>query len=191
LAAFFLVVILEMFLPSAGILFVVSLLLAAAAVVTGFMHSLYLGATMVGILVLSMPVLFAFFSYVWPHTPLGRMVMIPAPTPESVLPQSGLENSLETYKGAKGQVLTPMRPTGSVRVGDKAMIASCETGAAEPGQWVRVVRIQMNRLVVVPVEIADDLQAPGGFDQQVEQVVDAALTDFEWEAEPPADGKTP
>jgi hypothetical protein len=35
------------------------------------------------------------------------------------------------------------------------------------------------------------LQAPGGFDQQVEQVVDAALTDFEWEAEPPADGKTP
>jgi len=145
---------------------------------------------MVGILVLSMPVLFAFFSYVWPRTPLGRMVIIPAPTAESVLPVSAQENAWEAYKGAKGQVLTPMRPTGSIRIGDKTLIASCETGAADPGQWVRVVRIQMNRVSVIPVEIADDLQAPGGFNQQVEQAVDSALTDFEWEVDPPNERKS-
>ena len=63
LLAFFIVVILEMLLPSAGVLFVVSLLLAGGAVIAGFLHSLYLGAAMVALLVVSMPALFALFAH--------------------------------------------------------------------------------------------------------------------------------
>jgi membrane-bound ClpP family serine protease len=185
LLAFLVVIFLEMLLPSAGMLFILSVLLAAAAVIAGFMHSVYLGATMVVILVVSFPVLFALFSRIWPHTPMGRRLMIPAPSPESVLPQSTLEDSLVQYKGAKAEVLSPMLPTGSIRIGDKILVATCESGAVEPGQWVRVVRIQMNRLLVVPVDLTDDLQSPGSFEQNLEQTVQTTLTDFEWEGEPP------
>lgn len=181
LLAFMIVILLEMFLPTAGILFVLSVVLAVAAVIAGFMHSIYLGAAMVVILVVSLPVLFVLFSKIWPHTPLGRRLIIPAPTRESVLPPSAIDDALTQYKGAKAQVLSPMLPTGSIRIGDKTLVATCESGAVEPGQWVRVVKVQMNRLIVVPAELTDDLQSPGGFEQKLEQTVNATMQDFDWD----------
>lgn len=183
LLAFFVVIVLEMFLPTAGILFVLSVVLALAAVVAGFMHSIYLGALMVVLLVVSMPVLFALFSRIWPHTPLGRRLIILAPTPESILPPSVLDDSISQYKGAKAEVLSPMLPTGSIRIGEKTLVATCESGAVETGQWVRVVRVQMNRLFVVPVDMTDDLQSPGGFEQKLDQTVQVTMQDFEWDGD--------
>ena len=184
LLAFFIVVILEMILPSAGVLFVVSLLLAGGAVIAGFLHSLYLGATMVALLVVSMPALFALFAHVWPRTPIGRRLIRDAPTPEAVLPPSASKNTLDDYKGLKGQVVSPMLPTGSIRIAERTMVATSETGAIEVGQWVRVVRVQMNRLFVIPIEDSDDLHAPGGFEQKVDQAMQEALHDFDWENDP-------
>ncbi|MBL8892611.1 MAG: hypothetical protein JNL67_21725 [Planctomycetaceae bacterium] len=183
--AFLVVIVLEMLLPSAGVLFVLSVLLAIAAVVFAFMHSLYLGAAMVVILAISMPGLFALFSRIWPHTPLGKKLIISAPTPDSVMPPSDKETGLGQLKGEKAEVLSPMLPTGSVRIGDKTLVATSETGAIEVGQWVRVVRIQMNRLFVVPIEVTDDLQSPGGFEQKLDQTVEATFNDFDWESEGP------
>lgn len=181
LLAFFIVVILEMLLPSAGVLFVVSLLLAGGAVIAGFLHSLYLGAAMVALLVVSMPALFALFAHIWPRTPIGKRLIRDAPTPESVLPPSLSQNNLADYKGMKAQVVSPMLPTGSIRIDERTLVATSETGAIEVGQWVRVVRIQMNRLFVIPLEQSDDLQAPGGFEQKVDQAVQETLRDFDWE----------
>lgn len=183
--AFLVVIVLEMLLPSAGMLFVLSVVLAIAAVVFAFMHSIYLGAIMVIILAISLPGLFALFSRVWPHTPLGKKLIIPAPTPESVLPLSHQDSGLGQFKGEKAEVISPMLPTGSVRIGDKTFVATSETGAIEVGQWVRVVRVQMNRLFVVPIEVTDDLQSPGGFENKLDQTVDATLNDFEWDGEGP------
>lgn len=181
LLAFFIVVILEMLLPSAGVLFVVSVILAGAAVIAGFLHSLYLGAAMVALLVVSMPVLFALFSHVWPRTPIGKRLIRDAPSPESVLPPSATQNALDDYKGMKAQVVSPMLPTGSIRIAERTLVATSETGAIEVGEWVRVVRIQMNRLFVIPIEQSDDLHAPGGFEQKVDQAVQETLRDFDWE----------
>ncbi|MDP1561885.1 MAG: NfeD family protein [Pirellulaceae bacterium] len=183
LLAFLVVVILEMFLPTAGILFVLSMVLAVAAVIAGFMHSVYLGAIMIVILGVSLPVLFALFSKVWPHTPLGKRLIIPAPTRESVLPSSALDDSFTQYKGAKGEVVSPMLPTGSIRIGEKTLVATCESGSVALGQWVRVVKVQMNRLFVVPVELTDDLQSPGGFEQKLDQTVQATMQEFDWDSD--------
>ncbi len=185
LLAFFIVVILEMLLPSAGVLFVVSVVLAGAAVIAGFLHSLYLGAAMVALLVVSMPALFALFAHVWPRTPIGKRLIRDAPSPESVLPTIATQHSLDEYKGMKAQVVSPMLPTGSIRIAERTLVATSETGAIEVGEWVRVVRIQMNRMFVIPIEASDDLQAPGGFEQKVDQAVQEALHDFDWENDPP------
>ncbi len=189
LLAFFVVVILEMFIPTAGLLMVISLLLALAAVVAGFMHSLLLGALMVAILVLSIPALLAMFSYVWPHTPIGRRLIMSAPDPASIMPEPTRNHRLEDLIGAAGEVLSPMLPTGSIQIQGKSYVATCESGAAEPGQKVRVSRLQMNRIFVVPVEIADDLHAPGGFNEQLENAVESEghldFNEFEWEPDPP------
>jgi membrane-bound ClpP family serine protease len=189
LLAFLVVIVLEMLLPSAGVLFVLSAILALAAVIAGFMHSIFLGALMVVILVVSLPVLFAMFSHIWPRTPLGKRLIITAPTLESVLPHTASDDSLEQYKGVKGEVLSPMLPTGSIRIGERILVATCETGAVEAGQWVRVVRIQMNRLLVVPIEMTDDLQSPGGFEQKLDETVSANMNDFDWDPDVTRDPK--
>jgi len=185
LLAFFVVILFEMFIPSAGLLFFLAVILACASVVAGFVHSVWLGAGIIAILVLSMPLLFAFFSFVWPYTPLGKRLIIDPPDAESMLPGHENADSLQSLKGAKALVISPMLPTGTMRIDGKSYVGTCESGAAEPGQWVRVVRVQMNRLVVMPVEITDDPRATGGFDDQLEKAVDDAFDDFQWEPDPP------
>lgn len=173
LLAFFVVVALEMFLPSAGILFVLSVILAMAAIVFGFMHSLTLGTIMIAIIVFSMPVLFAAFAYIWPHTPLGRRFINQAPQADQVLPQDMLSNSMQSLLGEKALVTSPMRPSGTVEIDGKSYTATSNGGALDPGVWVRVVEIRMRRLFVIPVEIADDHQAPGGFEHELDRAVEA------------------
>lgn len=182
LLAFFLVVVMEMFLPSAGILFVLSVVLAISAVVLGFFQSMTVGVIILTIVVLSIPVLISMFVLVWPHTPLGKRFTIAAPKPESILPKSMTQNPLMQLKGKRGTVTVPMLPTGEMEIDGKRYSATCQSGSAEIGEEMRVVQIRMGRLLVLPVEIADDHMADGGFEESLDQSVEkTSFEDFEWD----------
>ena len=196
LAACMVVIVLEMLLPSDGILFVLSVLLAITAIVCGFLHSFSLGALMITILVLSMPALFALFSYLWPKTPLGRKIIMSAPDLDAVLPvEDGPK--LADLVGQIGVVASPMLPTGSMTLAGKTWVATTESGAVDIGVPVRVTKIRMNRIYVlpesstIPAEPADPTPSPGKSPGSDAPLATAEyLPDFEWDESPPLPGET-
>jgi membrane protein implicated in regulation of membrane protease activity len=56
---------------------------------------------------------------------------------------------VQTLVGATGEVTTPCRPLGQVRVGGEIWAARCAEGA-DPGDRVRVVEVDRLTLVVEP-----------------------------------------
>lgn len=182
LVMFFVVILMEMFLPTAGTLMVLSILLAIGAITLAFMQSLTLGVVMLTIIVCSIPVLVGIFGYVWPRTPMGRRFTIEAPDPDSVLPESMRNNPLAELKGSRGTVVVAMLPTGEIEIDGKRYRATCQSGSADVGQAVRVVALKMGRLQVLPVEIADDHQSAGGFEESLDTAVEnTSFEDFEWD----------
>ncbi len=184
LAGFFIVIALEMFLPSAGVLFILSICLAIAAIIFAFVQSFWTGIIMAIIVFGSIPFLIGIFAYVWPQTPLGRRFIISAPDAESVLPESLTENPIQELKGQKGIVTIPMLPTGEIKIGNKRYSATSQSGSIEIGTEVRIVEIRMSRLIVLPAEMTDDVTAPGGFEENLEKTVEnTSFEDFSWDEE--------
>jgi membrane-bound serine protease (ClpP class) len=57
---------------------------------------------------------------------------------------------VHTLVGSTGEVATPCRPLGQVRIGGEIWSARCQEGA-DPGTQVRVVKVDGLTLVVEPV----------------------------------------
>lgn len=58
---------------------------------------------------------------------------------------------LKQVIGATGIADTEFLPHGTVRIGDRLFEAVSESGPIDPGQSVRVTRLDVGRLVVVPL----------------------------------------
>jgi membrane-bound ClpP family serine protease len=90
----------------------------------------------------------------WPHTPMGRRLLLDVPTSEEVLPDSPQRRSLRQLVGKTGVAKNMMLPSGAVVVDGQTIDALSEGMPIEAGQRVRVIEVRGNRVVVRP---ADDL----------------------------------
>lgn len=86
--------------------------------------------------------------YLLSRSPLGRaMVLSHAQDPD----QGWVSNeSNAALKGSLGQVVTALRPAGSIVVNGKKTDAISTGEFIEDGTWVRVVEVHGNRVVVEP-----------------------------------------
>jgi membrane-bound ClpP family serine protease len=177
LAAGLLVVVVELFVPSAGILGIVAGTLIVSAIVTGFMDGLASGALILLLTVFALPLLLAFMVKVWPHTPLGKRILIGDIKPEDVLPNSShYKKRNDTLVGRIGVAKTKMLPSGIVVVDDEKYDAISQGFAIEKGDVVKVIDVREHRLYVEPyegtIEDADNLPARDGdiFAQPIEEL---------------------
>ncbi|HTN76022.1 MAG TPA: hypothetical protein VL096_12275, partial [Pirellulaceae bacterium] len=69
-------VVLEMFVPSAGALGIFAALAFLGAVCIGYYESAYIGTGTLATIALIIPLLLAVFAQWWPHTPLGRRMLL-------------------------------------------------------------------------------------------------------------------
>lgn len=149
LVAALLLVICEVILPTGGALGFLAVCAIIAAVFLAFQSQGVLGATLTlaAGLVLTLLVL-GFGLYLYPNTPLGRM-MIPQPpeNPDELRPD---QPRLKSLVGQRGRTRGPMRPSGPVRIDKQTFDAVAEGVAIEADAPVRVVAVRMNRLVVRP-----------------------------------------
>lgn len=152
----FLIVVLELFVPSAGILGVVAAVLFISGIVTGFLHSLQMGTALLLVTTLCLPILFAVLVKVWPNTPIGRRILIGRMKEEDVLPL-GESYQLDSLVGQKGIARTKMLPSGMIKIGDQTYDAVSDGFAIEEGQRIKVVAIRMNRIMVQPFDPADEV----------------------------------
>ena len=150
--------ILEVFLPSGGVLG----FLASTAVLASIGLAFYHRGPTVGFAfsvaaVIVLPVVMGLALKYWPHTAMGKRFLLGLPTDEEVLP---LEQQAEMKQlvGKIGVATTPMLPSGAVRIDQRIVDAVSQGMPIEKGQQVKVVEARAYRVVVRPVEEGEQFE---------------------------------
>jgi membrane-bound serine protease (ClpP class) len=143
------VMMLEVFLPSGGVLGFVSAMAIVAAIVTAFVQQGVLaGFVLLGMSIGLVPtVLMVAFRW-FPATPLGRRVLPPPPEPSDVLPQRAARDAAKAAVGLSGTVVDELVPWGRVLVADRLHEAMSDGGVVTAGTPIEVVGAQGTSLVV-------------------------------------------
>ena len=165
---------LEIFFPTAGILAFFAGAALLAAVLLGFRYGTGIGLTMTAAVVIGVPSVIGFGVRWWPHTRVGRGVLLDAPRAEDVLPNDIHRRQLKGLVGRLCRAKCRMLPSGAVVVDGQTLDATSEGMVIEAGQTVRVIKIEANRLVVRAVE--EEMPTPTS-DNPLERPIDSIAAD--------------
>ncbi len=147
----------DLFVPSGGMLLLIAAATALAAILFAFRSSQTMGMAMITLVAASVPT-FAFLAIkIWPHTPIGKRVILNLPESS----ESSVPSFFELHQEFIGSVVvcdSPLLPAGQIRVGGRAYNAVAESGVIETGQVVEVVDIKERNLVVRVTDKEPDQQ---------------------------------
>lgn len=139
-------VVLEVFIPSGGIISVLAAVAFIASIIIAFQESAATGFVFTSAAVIAVPtVLVLAFKY-WPKTPMGKAFLGELPTDAEVAP----EDERRALVGRVGVARTKMLPSGAVEIDGQMVDAVTQGQAIEPGMYVTVVEVRANRVIVRP-----------------------------------------
>jgi membrane-bound serine protease (ClpP class) len=167
-------VILEVFFPSGGILGFLSFCAIVGAVILAFRSSSAMGIGVLLTAVVGVPLVIILALHWLPDTRMGRKIVLHAPTPDEVMPED--ERNLKSLLGKIGKAKSKMLPAGAVRIEGRTVDCVSEGGAVDPGQWVRVIEVRGNRVVVRPLD-PDELAATADTDDPLSKPIDTVVLD--------------
>ena len=145
-------VVLEVFIPSGGLLSLLAGLALLASLFMAFRSDTTMGLTFLLITLVAVPTVIGLAFKVWPMTPMGRAFLGSLPNASEMTP----EDSRRDLIGKVGIAKSKMLPAGSVLVEGNYIDAICQGGGIEIGQPIVVVEVQGNR---VKVRAADEEEA--------------------------------
>ena len=177
LAIAIVLLLLELFVPSAGILGIFAGCLIVASVVTGFMVDIQTGLMMLLLAMIIVPAMLFLMIRVWPHTPIGRRILTDEKTLTDILPTGDFYDKVAELVGKTGVAKTKMLPSGQIVIDDEKYDAVSDGFAIEAGDKVQVVSVKQNRIYVQPISdsAAGGASAPANsasdnpLDQPIEQ----------------------
>jgi len=142
----------ELFIPSGGVILVLALLSLLGSIVCAWNawwsgSQGYFWGFLAGLVVL-LPVCVGIGLYFWPQTPLGRRAILDAPAPHEIDAFSELENKYAQMIGKVGETATLLNPAGIVRIEGQRVHCQSEGIILEPGTPVRVVAARRNGVIV-------------------------------------------
>ena len=147
--------------PSGGVLVGVTACFAFAAIMVAFRHSTNTGVWMLIATLGAAPLMMWGFLELWPRTPLGRrMTSPPDPAGEFVWSDAGKSKDVHSLIGAEGIAMGEMIPSGLVQIAGQSYEAFSESGPIDAGKPVRVVRLDIGRLVVASIRVGKPKDAP-------------------------------
>lgn len=139
----------ELFIPSGGALGVAATIVLISAVVLAFKVNAKLGFIFIITIALIVPVLVWALLRLWPHTALGKRLLVQPPSgPDAASPALRQQQQLKQLIGQLGLAKTKMLPSGIITIGAQSFDALGEGASIEPGQSVRVKGVEMSYLVV-------------------------------------------
>lgn len=151
-AAAAVVLVLEIFIPSHGILTIVGVGALIGAIVKTFE---YYGPTAGGVAVVASAIGLPLFAIgavkIWPHTRIGRLIAPPNPVYEAEDFASEL-TELREMVGQCGRSLSALRPVGTCEFGHRRLECICESGMIDAGVAIRAVGLRGRNLEVAIVE---------------------------------------
>jgi membrane-bound serine protease (ClpP class) len=145
--------VLEIFVPSGGIIG----FLAAAAVVGAVVVAFLRGGSVTGMAILSsamvgIPVVVMLALQFWPKTAIGRRMLLHSPEGDEILPVDPRNVYLKSLIGRVGVAKSKMLPSGAVGIDGRTIDAVSEGFPIAIGQKVRVIEVRGNRVVVRTIE---------------------------------------
>ena len=146
IAAFALAIV-DLFVPSGGMLLVLATLAALAAVLFGFRSGNTVGMGMLTLVIGTIPVFVFLAIKIWPHTPLGKRIILNLPSSKTTS-AGGEAEPLQELVGCVLLAETAFLPTGQLRVGHRRFNAMAESGFIEAGSHVRVLSVHERNLIV-------------------------------------------
>ena len=141
-------IVLELFIPSQGILSIAAAVCLIYGIVRCFLVSPWLGFVVTVVAVVTLPVFIVAMVRIWPNTWIGKRVAIrkaQRSEPGESIPDAG---KLDKLLGESGRSLTDLRPVGVVMFGADRIDCVAETGGIKKGSEVRVIRVEGVRVVV-------------------------------------------
>ena len=147
------VAVLELFIPSGGILGFLAFSSIIAAIVVAFMQGPTEGMAFLAAAVFALPAVFALALKWWPKTRMGRRFLLAVPRSDDVLPDDDRRRYRELI-GRTGRAKSQMLPGGMIMIDGQTLNAISDGVPIEAGQPVRVVNVQATTLVVRPIEEA-------------------------------------
>lgn len=148
----FILVVLELLIPSGGLISVLAAGVFLAAVALAFSQSTTTGIVVLALLVVGLPVAVLVGLYLWVRTPLGKGFILEAPKPDEIGDEEDREKRLRELVGRTGVALTPLRPAGIVEIDGKRFDTIADGVMVEPGTRVKVVRVDGVTVVVRPID---------------------------------------
>ncbi len=137
----------DLFVPSGGLLVIMAAVGGIGAVLFGFRSGTNAGMGMLTLVIASIPVFAVVAIKIWPHTPMGKRIILKLPA----APSSEATSAADSLQALVGQVLraeTAFLPTGQIRVGHRRFNAVAESGLIEAGGHVKVVAVRERNLIV-------------------------------------------
>ena len=141
----------EIFLPSHGLLGIFSGIFAIAGVVGMFLFSPILGALSALALMIIAPVTFYYAIKFYPHSPVGKRVMLGAPDAADTHGFARESHDLALLIGKHGIAATLLRPAGTVEVEGHRIDCVSEGEVIPAGAAVEVVHVAGMRVIVKAV----------------------------------------
>ncbi|MEZ6090947.1 MAG: NfeD family protein [Pirellulaceae bacterium] len=150
LAIGLLLLVVEFFVPSGGLLAIACALSLLASIVIGFLVSLTWGMIMMLLVAVIVPIALAITIRWWPHTSMGRSIMNrhPGDVPPDVLPDDEHHRKLRSLPGRVGEAINDMLPNGFVRIDGEKLDAVSIGGVIDAGQRIEVVRVEAGKVHV-------------------------------------------
>lgn len=144
-------IVLEIFIPSGGIIGLLSFGCVTASIGLAFFHyGSDAGFASILLALLTVPAVVVAALKLLPKTPMGRRLLLGDPSMEDVLPDDEKLVGLKALIGKTGTAKSKMLPSGSVEIDGRIYDAVSEGMPIDPEQPVRVVSVRTNRVIVRP-----------------------------------------
>lgn len=152
IAASLLLMVVEVFVPSGGLIAITAGIAALVGVISLFRSDSWWGLMGLIALMVIGPAALGFALKVWPNTPLGRRMLLGDMTEEQIeaerLKERTERDALHALVGAEGVAMTDLRPVGAVRIDGTRYDALAEVGVIAAGTKVRVTKVEFNQIKV-------------------------------------------
>ncbi|MBX9790353.1 MAG: hypothetical protein K2Y37_15655 [Pirellulales bacterium] len=153
-------VLLEVFVPSGGVLGILSALCVVAAIALAFFQGPYLGLAVMATTIVALPAVVALGLRLWPSTAIGRRILLTIPSGDELVPDDETLQRFRQLVGKRGVAQSLMLPSGAVLIEGRSYNASAPGLAIEPGTPVRVVEVHGARIVVRPIDVEEEEETP-------------------------------
>ncbi len=137
----------DVFVPSGGMLLVLAAAAAVGAILFGFRASMTMGMSMLTVVAASIPLLAAFAIRIWPKTPIGKRIILGLPPETPVTPETA-RTSLQDLLGKVVVAEYPLMPAGQLIIDHTHVNALAESRYIEAGERVEVIAIRERNLIV-------------------------------------------